>query len=103
MGCRRVWRLDGVPLGLGMGASDADGAAPFLFFLGRLGSLSSPEPSSAGLSCEVEWVMRAMATSDGVSKVLAAMASEVKSLRVRQLYAGLILEVMFLAHASVFL
>ncbi len=64
-------------MGLGLGASDTEGAAPFLFFLGRLGSLSSSEPISAGLSCELEWVMRAMATSDGVSKVLAAMASEV--------------------------
>ncbi len=85
MGWSCVWRLDGVALGLGLCALDTEGAAPFLFFLGRLGSLSSSESCSAGLSCEVEWVMRAMATSDGVSKVLAAMASEVKSLRVRQL------------------
>ena len=64
-------------MGQGLGVSDAEGAVPFLFFLGRLGRLSSSEPSSAGLSFEVKWVMWAMATSDGDSKVLAAMASEV--------------------------
>ena len=77
MGWSRRWRLDGVPLGLRLGVSDAEGAGPFLFFLARLGRLSSSEPSSAGLSCELKWVMRAMGTSDGDSKVLAAMASEV--------------------------
>ena len=68
--------LDGVPLGM----ASAEGLA---LFLGRLGSLSSSEPFS-GASWR-QWVLRAMATSEGVSKVHAAMASEVPSLRVRQL------------------
>ena len=85
VGQSRVRLLDGVPLGSGFAVSGMECAEGFALFLGRLGSLSSSEPFSGASSAGRQWVLRAMATSEGVSKVHAAMASEVPSLRVRQL------------------
>ena len=85
VGQSRVWLLHGVPLGSGLPVSGMECAEDFALFLGRLGSPSSSEPFSGATSAGREWVLRAMATSEGVSRVHAAMASEVLSLRVRQL------------------
>ena len=85
VGQSRVRLLDAVPLGSGFALSGMECAEGFALFLGRLGSPSSSEPLSGASSAGRQWVLRAMATSEGVSRVLAAMASEVLSLRVRQL------------------
>ena len=85
VGQSRVRLLDGVLLSSGFAVSGMECAEGFALFQGRLGSPSSSETFSCASSTGRQWVLRAMATSEGVSRVLAAMASEVLSLRVRQL------------------